>query len=325
MAVPSTNPLHLYRALLRECTYLPDSQARTYVRSHVIDSYRRYLPKNPKWRKEIPLPRQKALLKRGRKELSVLRRANEGYLKPLQNVLLMTYGRKGKRRRDLMDKLMQQETPKDHKAVEALSGKDKYTRDWQPPAMVMALLRSQAKNKDGLDRIMVGSTKLKPKPDIPEKNIWGRDMPEKREKNMMRKWYAKQMDRVLPPLPDPEFERLRALADGEAATDEGPRPRRKRVRGAETSNESILNERLILEGPQKGHTFHAYVQGRPHNLTSRLLQRVWTNIFCHVPKMTWDTTRQKWTVEWNVKLTARPLVQQTSDEKLEAMFGDLRT
>lgn len=321
MAVPLTNALHLYRALLRECTYLPDSQARTYLRGHVIRSYRNYLPRNEKSRKEIGLPRQAALLSRGRKGLSVLRRANEGYIRPLQKVLCLTYGRKGKRRRELMDKLMQEDDPPDREAVEALSGNHVYTRSWKPPSVVKALLISQAKNGEHLDRLVTGPIKLSPRPTVPEKNSWGRQMPEKRVKNLMRKWYAKQADRLLPPLPEAEYERLHALSDGKIGENEGPIRRRKQPvdRAAETTQ--VVSEKLLLEGPQKSMTFEAYVQGRPHHLTSRLLQRIWLNIFHHVPMMTWDPARRQWEVKWNVVGRARPLVKELSDDRSKALFG----
>ncbi len=323
MAVPLTNALHLYRALLRECTYLPDSQARTYLRDHVIRSYRKYLPRKQKWRDEIPLPRQVALLHRGRKGLSILRRANEGYIKPLQNVLFWTYGRKGRRRRELMDKLMEEEIPRDHKAVEALSDNHKFSRKWMPPSMVIALLHSQAKNTEHLDRMVTGSNNnLRPKPDIPEKNTWGRQMPEKRVKNLMRKWYAKHVDRLLPPMPEPEFERLQALSDGMLGRNEGPVSRRKRAVDGLAERSPIINERLLLEGPRKSHALSTYAQRRPHHLTSRLLQRTWLKIFNHVPLMIWDAAKEKWEVKWQVKGRPRPQVKEVSNDQSEALFGN---
>jgi Complex 1 protein (LYR family) len=322
MAAPLTNALHLYRALLRECTYLPDSQARTYLRDHVTRSYRKYLPRDPKHRKDIPLRRQVVLLHRGRKGLSVLRRANEGYIKPLQNVLCWTYGRKGKRRGELMGRMMLEEIPRDHKAVEALSGDHGYSRDWIPPSMVTALLKSQAQNTENLDRTVLGSIKLKPKPAIPEKNTWGRPMPGKRVKNMMRKWYVKQTDQLMPPLPEREFERLQALSEGKIGQDEGPIPRRKRATRASLEIGSVVNAKFFLEGPQKSRTFEAYTQGRPHRLTSRLLQRLWLTIFFHVPQMHWDTYQGKWEVKWTVKGRPRPLVEEASGARSEALFGN---
>jgi Complex 1 protein (LYR family) len=324
MAVPLTNALHLYRALLRECTYLPDSQARIYLRDHVIHSYRNYLPRNQKWRKEIPLSRQVALLHRGRKGLSVLRRANEGYIKPLRNVLSWTYGRKGRRRRELMDKLVEQEVPQDDRTVDALSGSQKYSRNWMPPSLVMALLCSQAQQKD-LDRVMVGSNNLEPTPAVAETNTWGRQMPEKRVKNLRRRWYAEQIDCLLPPLPEPEFERLQALSDRKLEVNEGPVPRRKRAVGFPEKCNPLMSGKLLLEGPQKSHTFAAYAQGRPHHLTPRLLQRIWLNIFNHVPLATWNSAKETWEVKWNASARARPHVKEASEDRLEALFAKPNT
>ncbi len=321
MAVTFTNALHLYRALLRECTYLPDAQARTYLRDHVIHSYRKYLPRNKQRREEIPYRRQVTLLRRGRKRLSVLRRANEGYIRSLQYVLSLTYGRMGKRRRELMDELMQEDVPRDHKAVDALSGAHKYSRDWLPPSAVMALLRNQSRNAEHLDRKVIGSASLKTKPNIPEKNTWGRQMPEKRVKNLMRRWYVKQLDRLLPPLPDREVGRLQELAHGKIGIDNGPVPRRRRVASPLAEKPSLVNEKLLLEGPQKSHTFAAYIHGRPHKLTPRVLQRLWLKILHHVPVLTRDPSREKWVVKWSVQSRARPQVSEVPIDHLEALFG----
>jgi Complex 1 protein (LYR family) len=321
MAVPLTNPLHLYRALLRESHYLPDSQARTYLHEYVTHSYRKHLPRDLRRRQTIPLRRQTALLHRGRKVLSVLRRANDGYIRPLQNVLCLTYGRKGKRRRQLMDKLMEEDIPRDHIAVEALQDNHTYSREWTPPSMVQALMRSQARNTDNFDRNVWGSFRLKPTPDIPEKNTWGRSMPEKRVKNLMRKWYAKQADRLLPPLPEPEFNRLQALSQGKIGPDDGPVPRRSRALNSSAESDVLVNEKFLLEAASKSHTFEAYSQGRPHRLTLRLLQRLWVTIFQHVPSMRWNSVKQKWVVNWNVQCRVRPQLNEASDDQIEALFG----
>src|SRR5437667_8780473 len=111
----SNNPIHLLRALLRQCRYLPDPLARTYVAQHIMSRYHVYHP--PKTpislrgsTKESVRPnnfppsskRQKKLLRDARKALSTLARANDGLVKPLTKVLLHAYGRIGKRRRQLL-------------------------------------------------------------------------------------------------------------------------------------------------------------------------------------------------------------------------------
>lgn len=221
-----------------------------------------------------------------------------------------------------MIELLHEDVPRDHRAVDALSDAPKFSRGWSPPSAVMALLRSQSRNKEHLDRKVTGSTNLKPKPAIPEKNTWGRQMPEKRVKNLMHKWYVKQLDRLLPPLPEIEFERLQELSHGKIGTDNGLVPRRRRAAAFQAETPSLVNERLLLEGPQKSHTFAAYVHGRPHKLTPRLLQRMWLNILHHVPVMTRDPLKEKWEVKWSVQSRARPQVSEVPSDRLQALFGN---
>jgi hypothetical protein len=223
-----------------------------------------------------------------------------------------------------MDKVVEQEVPQDHKAVDALSGSQKYSRNWMAPSLVMALLCSQAKQKD-LDRVMVGSNNLEPTSAVAETNAWGRQMPEKRVKNLRRRWYAEQIDCLLPPLPEPEFERLQALSDRKLEVNDGPVPRRKRAVGFPEDCNPLMSGKLLLEGPQKSHTFAAYAQGRPHHLTPRLLQRIWLNIFNHVPLATWNSAKETWEVKWNTSARARPNVKEASEDGLEALFAKPNT
>ncbi|KIW83109.1 hypothetical protein Z517_02353 [Fonsecaea pedrosoi CBS 271.37] len=125
MPPPETNPLHIYRACLRECTYLPLPQCRTYMRKFTIDSFRRWIPRNkgPEGKsrtarrgggsggggrqQDLPPEKVTRLLHQARKLASILRHANQGYINPLENVLRMTYGRKGPRKYDLLEKFLQ--------------------------------------------------------------------------------------------------------------------------------------------------------------------------------------------------------------------------
>ena len=188
--------------------------------------------------------------------------------------------------------------------------------------MVMALLRSQAKNMEHFERVITGTTKLKPTPVVPEKNIWGRQIPEKRVNNMMHRWYARQVKGLMPPLPEHEFERLQALSMGNISRDEGPVSRRRRAANESAERDSVVNEKVLLEGPQKSHTFAAYTQGRPHRFTKRLLRSSWLNVINHVPMMTRDSTSGKWSVKWTLRGRARPpQFNEVSGDRAEALFG----
>lgn len=321
MASPPTNPLHLFRSLLRECTYLPDRRARSYMHNYVLWSYRTYLPEVQAWRKPIDFKRQVRLLHRGRKWLSMLRRANEGYVKSLEKVLMLTYGRTGKRRRELMQTFMAPEVPQTHEEVAAFSVPKPYTPDWKPPPKVDALMRSQAKHRAFLAKI---SAKVQPKVKIPAENSWGKVMPQSRVRNMTHEWYAKQADNLLPPLPASEWEELRSKATGEVVW-QGPAKRRRRGQSDSAVDSSAPTESTLLEGPKKGHTFGDYVNGRPHTITPRVMRRLWAMIFRHVPLLSWNESGEKWTVQWGDAERDPQLIAAPSSTRDALLFSSYKS
>lgn len=252
---------HLLRALLRESTYLPDSAARRYVRQHVLSRFKanhekgnaKELVEATAAARQRPLchvdaTRAQRSLSQGRKALGMLQRANRGELKPLTNVLLHTYGRAGKRRYELMKPLFEPDVPANTDAVLALraavaspdvalvDSRLSHVLEWPTIAQkgrmkhytlstrlskLHALLDSQAKASPmELRRPKVRSVSLQ----TPAENLWGRTMPRKREKNILRNWYAALLNRILPPLPEHEWNRLEGLVTGKRS--EGIKERR---------------------------------------------------------------------------------------------------
>ena len=293
MAVPLTNPRHLYRSLLRECTYLPDPNARSWMKGFVISSYRNYLPEIQAFRKPIPFKRQVSVLARGRKYLSLLQRANRGYNKPLEKVLMMTYGRTGKRRREIMAELMRPESPQTSEEVAKFRSARPFLRQWRPPPRVDALIRSHNKQQIWLEHV----NRIRSEVKIPAENIWGKPMPQSRVVNQTYKWYVKQMENMFPPLPRHRWEELRALARGESEWT-GPIPRRMQPATEAEEMQHVTDERLLLDGPKKGETFAMYRHGRPHQITHRLMQRLWTVVLRHTPLLSWDPDKNSWSVHW---------------------------
>lgn len=306
--------LHLFRALLRESSYLPDPIARSYMRQYVVSSYRVYVPKYPKAEVQVTPLRQIRLRRRAKKTLSVLDRANQGYSKSLDRVLLLSYGRIGARRRELLQPLTTLPTPSDDTAVNSVSSK--YTDRWEPPPTLMALLKSQVRQRQ------IGLCKLRPHfklftPPIPKENIWGRPTPWKRRKNIRQKWYAKTLDSVYPPLPAQEWELLQGLANGTISW--SPTKRRKAPERKTTSpeNPGTLHPEFLVTGPKKGFTFEPWTRGRPHIITSRFMQRAWNRISVLCPAMTWDSSRENWDIQWGSTKPRLPLaLEQTKGSPL---------
>jgi hypothetical protein len=67
---------HLFRAILRESTYLPDPQARIHIATHATARFREYSPGHKP--DDILIQRRRLQLDDARKSLSELRRANQG-------------------------------------------------------------------------------------------------------------------------------------------------------------------------------------------------------------------------------------------------------
>jgi hypothetical protein len=307
MPPPLTDPRQIYRALLRECTYLPDPIARTRTREHVISSFRIYVPrKGIKGRGVKPRPnpppdpyRQSQLLRKARSGLSTLQRANEGYPRPLLKVLCHAYGQAGKRRHELMKPLLKRnlsqvvETPSTTALATAYGLRGGYIVNPQ----LEALIRSRAHHAS---HFTLHHLPVKARPN-PKTNIWGRPMPQKRLKNLERKKYAKLLEGLCPPLPEKDWNHLQSMALDKQAW-KGPIPRRPgRLSGLKGSELPTLSDRFLTTGPIKGHTFESLNNGRPHELTKRYMHRVWQTLFNDCCKMSWDQERKVWKVEWGFK------------------------
>lgn len=292
--VPPAQWRHLLRASLRECSYLPDPIARGYMHDYILQRYRRFAPKGKK-PENLDIRRQSRLRRAAKHTLSVLQRANEGYLKPLERVLQLSYGRIGKRRHELLEPLLTPEVPKDKDAVtDMIKQPPMFDEGWQPPKIVTEILKSQLQNG------LVVRTTVRPlvknlQPKIPEENAWGRPLARCRRRNIRKRWYHAALDSILPPLPEDEVKILEGLLSGTHPWE--PVKRRKALSGP-SSAQGFLDAKFLAVGPPKGHTFEKYVNGRPHKITRRLMQGLWEQISILVPRMKWDESKNKWLFEW---------------------------
>lgn len=313
----SANPLHLLRAILRECTYLPDQRACSYIHKYALSRFRTYQDV-----KGLPSHRRMHVMQKARKGLSVLRRANEGYINPLQRILWATYGRIGRRRRQLMAQIMTPQVQEDPSAVGTLDLAPKYDLAWKPSELFTALLKSQSQHTSRLDRRLRGraSKNVKMDREIPEMNRWGRPMPLKRVKNMTRKWYAKSADSLFPPLPDHEWEHLRKLAEGKISCS-SLKQRRKAAQTNGTRNGQLLKDDILVAGPPKAERNQKCINGWPHKLTPRFLQRRYALMLTSTPVVAWDESRKKWNVKWGGRPTPDSF-KPASNVQQDLFFSD---
>lgn len=275
---------HLYRAILRECTYLPDPIANQYMRDYIRLSFRENSSKFASG--PIPQPRLNIIRRRAKTYLSVLSRANEGYLKPLERVLFLSYGRIGRRKHLLLQPLLAPDAPG--------ANTNPSSADWKAPSCLLGLAKSQARQE--VTNVLQSIASVRPQLSIPEKNIWGRPMPLKRQRNMRMNWYNNLINDVLPPLPHREWKILHSLATGKGSWE--PPKRRKSLQPKVQS--PYLDAEFLVRGPRKGFTFKQYVKGRPHHLKPRLMKRLWRRLCSLTPRMTWDAKIGEWNFQWGV-------------------------
>ena len=305
--------LHLFRALLRQCSYLPDPAARSFFHCHIVSRFRQYHPPrflqaDGRGRKRLQLveERQPVLQKTARKGLLFLQHANDGHPRHLGKVLAMTYGRIGKRRHKLLRALRVPDIPSNQAAIQDMSHPASQGLP-QPSQQLQALIKAQASKK-----ISFFSRPNRPTlgPSIPEKNAWGRPMPIKRVRNLKRSWYGQTLDRVMPPLPEGEWIRLRDLASGKRRW-EGPVPQR-----GSTKESGFIDE--VIGGTTKG---GARFVSRPHQVTERYMRRLWAKIFAQCPLMKPDESRKHgWNVRWGDVQGAKEMVLQQDAHCSFAMF-----
>ncbi|KAH9844950.1 N-acetyltransferase ats1 [Teratosphaeria destructans] len=315
---------HLLRDMLREITYLPDSQARQWYKKYTLGRFREYGFKVWEHRHDADYEeRIQSQLREARHMHNFLQRAAQGETKPLLKVLLTTYGRQGKRRHELLSALMQgggsassstsissgltQQNGKGrdsphastdippHKtslpgAKEVNQGAwEAYVPAFSPP--LEALLKSQMANPPPhLTRPLLRSMR----PRIEELNAWLRPMPKCRVKNQVKAWYADLLNRVHPPLPRSEWERLQNLATGQARESI---PRRRA--GCSVETVSALDMVIAYGKPSFPKLSDA------HEVTPRFMRRLWAKVYEQCPVMDWDAARQQWIVIWGAQALHR--------------------
>ena len=215
------NALHIYRSILRQITYHPDPQARSWLKQYAISSF--WIAKDksihefPSWPTPERASRETTLLKRARKFLSTVRSANNGSFEHFRRIIALAYGRHGPRRRELMHSIMARvDTPGDTQA----SSKSPPTKS---PDVIksssasiaspnfIALSRAQARNGS---YILEQTRTLRPQgpKDFPATTIWNRPTPPARLARHRQKWYAHDAAILLPPLPIKDWHYIRNIA-----------------------------------------------------------------------------------------------------------------
>ena len=333
----SLKSLHLLRALLREASYLPDATARTFFRRYIVNRFRAYQPEDlaspslhakavEKYRHGFGKRRHQSVIddrtrlmqRKAKKGLNYLRLATAGDFHCLLKVLYFTYGRIGKRKYALLDRLLQPDDPTRLQEPSPLQqlyySNERYLSFFDAPvkkqsthwvihisdrfSKLRATLNSQCQNG-----IALGRELKRPHVLTPINNIWERPMPIKRARSNIRRWYAETMTRLLPPLPADEFDDLQSMANG---TKRPSLPSRRSpavdLHPVEEPSEAerlgeLVHSALALEKPAKA---DQRVPGHTPNL--RLMKRLYTALLTVCCKLEWSEDFKKWNVVWGTRL-----------------------
>lgn len=239
--IDPTNALHLYRHLLREASYLP-----LVARPWVVDQIRHRFHRH----RSIPrfLPAQRTAHRRDAYyALRYLRGAVFGDATRMERILFMVFGRKGRRRRVLMDKFLKEDsppcTPEDVQAlIERRKKRPQNLSKWSRARQVssimdkwnLALLSQLAKDQLSQPAHPQGrlqSTLLKRhEPSYEKLNLWGKPHSPRRIRYIEARQWKVIASRVLPPVEPEEWDLLKRLATENKAVDpllKIPRRRRK--------------------------------------------------------------------------------------------------
>ncbi|KAF7903739.1 uncharacterized protein EAF01_006788 [Botrytis porri] len=354
-----------YRALLREATYLPDSAARSFVHDLLVKRFNPPDPRklNPKYwgtdylRSKVDVKKLQKRSKKNATKLHLLERVNlEGSIPDLQHVLLRTYGRAGHRRRELITELLrpgEDELPQDDtelsKIIDSQILKNLDAMKDVEIDQANAVPKRQRRENKEIQLFLMSQQATNPMesmrgrikkltPDIPSTNAWGRKLPEKRKENMQRTWWASLLERVLPPLPEYEWNRLKDLAEGRQSI-ESPRPRRKPAvlrnqdedaKSAGEKMDSLYNKPARLnadvwdEKTTKVDLDDSQASNTPQHNRTRAMRRLYGMIWSLSSKMVQDENTKEYTITWGGQRSPSAAGEITKPSSKDAEFFELQ-
>jgi hypothetical protein len=336
---------HIYRSLLRATSYIPDQFARTYMHNHIVKRFQKSSSKH------LDLKHTKQRINRARRAIRILEGASNGGIDDLKRVLEQAYGRKGPRKRVLLEELIRKDEsnlPKDDSALEELINKpsSRAATDYEPGTKFFQFLRSQQANQP-LEAHSNSVKKLQPT--IPKTNIWMRPLPKKAEKGIRQKWWAMTLDKLYPPVPSAEWERLKGFATGTlpiedppvrraAPSSKGTKPEwtcetedvldflksRPKIDGLDAELVKFDHERgiCVVKGAAEKELRRSYPTP-----SQRALRRLYASIWNATPTMHQDEVTGTWVIRWggqkgpsaNGEITKPSKAQKEFFEGLEEM------
>ncbi|KAI1432908.1 hypothetical protein GGR50DRAFT_688664 [Xylaria sp. CBS 124048] len=338
LLIPHPNtPLHLYRHLLREATYLP-VLCRPWITTRIQDRFRDCRYRDP----------AEPYIKQAHGALRSIRSANAGHIDRLERLCYMATGRVGKRRRILGATMLSAQAPPsdtdeleksrvdallasladspddDPASPSSLQTKHTWLENWSLD-MITAIAKSQVKqqSKDWPQHMR---RQIDPDHVSSGTNCFGKPIRPKRIQNRLKRHWAAVLHQLLPPLPQNEWERLERIVTGDPNVSELQIPSRRpvaqpiRIEPPDPASEKwdwslhvIKPARVIERGStRKRKSLSGHEEQDPRGparpigvyiVTPRRLQRIYRRIWEMTPMLKPNTGNQKWSVTWGQKET----------------------
>ncbi|GJN70703.1 hypothetical protein PLICBS_004761 [Purpureocillium lilacinum] len=222
-------PLHLYRHILREVSYLPPA-FRATISSSIRDRFHR----NRRYD-----PRAKAHLSRASSALRTLRAANSGDGTAMAGLISKGFARSGRRRRELMAQFVKPQGPSNSQDLEALldqpsakqsststgtadaqrpkKQKNAFFQKWDQKKLLQILQSQKHQQKETKGSTSWPGSAIKstdPNQFVPTTNIWGKPPAESLVRTKQAHWWRRSAEKIMPPVGKGEWDLLERLSNG---------------------------------------------------------------------------------------------------------------
>ena len=329
----SLPPLHLYRHMLREVSYLPPA-FRITINATVRERFRR---------SRADGEHTTSRLARGRGVLRKLRAANAGDKSAMEGLMMKGFGRAGNRRRELMAQLVKPQGPSDTQELEAIidkgqpSTKQRKTKNafferWDQPKLLQLLKSQREQQKDTKGTTSWPGTAVKstdPDQFVPKTNIWGKSPVDGLVRTKRAHWWRRNADKIMPPLGSGEWDLLQLLGRGAQQQGEWIVPQRRKYiqDGAQQQpwdwKEHMSQPASTLEKPQSrsqqrrtGEVDQGPYAARSRNqdISDRWFRRAYNRTWQLTPRMEQDPNTLKHSITWGKARSALPTASTAQQE-----------
>jgi len=179
----------------------------------------------------------------------------------------------------------------------------------KPSTKLLALLKSQQRNQPTESPEAEIKNLVEPK-----ENIWGRSTAKKLLASKKARWWTQAFHRLLPPIPESEWNRLRDLAMNKMPLEKAP-PRRSRPRGKIIEKDyskifAYLKDPIVMEQRERKEIKFDRSQGLTlkadnkagdelsQRQLKRSLRRLYGSVWSCTPTMSQDEVTKEWNIKW---------------------------